>query len=149
MLLASVLFLTGCKSTLIVRDATVAEILQVFEDYVGTHGYQITYRNDETGSYRISLGNVYEPGISQTTQSRTVIVQPPPKNSNLPMTSYEDNTWRTVTSPGHYIEASAIVNITQADKDVLVTIDTNDAAGSSLNDITDYFGGAGYFVEKR
>ncbi|OGC21578.1 hypothetical protein A2291_01485 [candidate division WOR-1 bacterium RIFOXYB2_FULL_42_35] len=148
-LLVAVLFLSGCKSSLLVRDTTIKNIIPIFEDYVGTHNYKITYRNDTIGSYRLSLGNVYEPEVSETTKVKEITKQPPPKNSNLPYTAYEETTWKTVSVPGHYVEATARVNITQQGNNVLLVIDTNDAGGSSLDDIYDYIRGFGYVVDKK
>lgn len=148
-LLASVFFLSGCKSTLLVHDATVEEIIPILKDYVGTHGYQITYENVETGSFRLSLGNVYVSETRETTKTKTVFVQPPPKDSNLPMTSYEDTTWRTVSTPGHYAEATAMIKMIQQENDVIINIDTNDVAWTSLNDMRDYIRGLGYEVDSK
>ncbi|HVN67876.1 MAG TPA: hypothetical protein VMT55_05840, partial [Candidatus Sulfotelmatobacter sp.] len=86
---------------------------------------------------------------SETTKNQTVVVQPPPKDSNLPTTSYEDTTWRTVSNPGHYVDATAVVSLTQQDKDVQIVIDSNSEAGTSLNDVRDYIQGAGYTVDSK
>ena len=147
-LLVSMLFLTGCKSTLLVQDATVKDTITILEDYAGTHGYKITYRNDELGSFRLSLGNVYMPERSETTKTKEITKQPP-IDKNLPYTAYEETTWQTVSVPGHYVEASAMVNITQQDKDVIVVIDTGNSAGVSFDDIVDYIKGFGYAVENK
>lgn len=148
-LLASVVLLAGCKSTLLVHDAQLEKIIPILDDYAGTHGYQITYRNDEAGSFRLSLGNVYVPAVSETTKSKSVIVQPPPEGSNLPMTSYEDTTMRTVSSPGRYVEAYAMISLIQQDKDVQIIIDSNDAGGASPSDLIDYIRSFGYVVDNR
>lgn len=149
LLIAALFLLTGCVSTLLVRNATVAEVTPLFKDYAGTHGYQISYENAQTGQYRLDLGSVYVPEVSETTKSKMVVVQPPSKDSNTPLTSYEDTTWRTVSTPGHYAEATAMVSITQQDKDVQIVIDTNSVAGTSLNDVRDYIQGAGYNVDSK
>jgi len=99
LLMAAAFILSGCVSTLVVRQATVAKIIPVFKDYVGTRGYQLTYENAATGQYRVNMGSVYVQGVSETTKSKTVIVQPPAEDSNLPLTSYEDTTWRTFITP--------------------------------------------------
>jgi hypothetical protein len=148
-LLVSVLFLTGCKSSLLVRNAGVEEIIPILEDYAGTHGYTITYRNDSTGAFRLSLGNFYVPERSETSKTKEITQFPPPEKSNLPFTAYEETTWRTVSNPGHYVEATAMVSLTQQNKDVLVVIDTNNVAGSALGDISDYIKGFGYAVENK
>lgn len=148
-LLASVFLLSGCRATLLVHNAKVNQVIPILEDYAGTHGYQMTYRNDEAGSYRLSLGSVFVPEVSETTKSRSVIVQPPPEGSNLPMTSYEDSTMRTVTSPGHYVEAYAMISIVQQGGDAQIIIDANDAAGVSLDDFKDYLKSFGFNAESK
>ncbi len=146
---ASLLFLTGCKTTILVHNATVKDIAVILDDYVGTHGFQITYRNDALGSYRLSLGNIYVPETSQTVKNKEVTAFPVQKNSRQPQTSYEETTWNTVTVPGHYVEATAAITLTQQDKDVVISIDTNDAGGSSLDDAADYIKGFGYAIDKK
>lgn len=148
-ILASVLLLAGCKTTLLVHDATVKELIPIFKDYAGTHGYNIIYTNDETGSYRLSLGNVYVPERSETTKTKIVTLPPPEPNDNQPLTSYEDTTWRTVSTPGHYVEGTAMVSITQLDEDVIITIDTNNVGGSSLDDLRDFFRWNGLTVDVK
>jgi hypothetical protein len=132
-----------------VRAATVEEIIPVFKDYAGTHGYQITYENVKTGQFRLDLGSVYVPEVSETTKNSMVVVSPPSRDTNTPMTSYEDTTWRTVNTPGHYVDATATVSLTPQGKDVQIVIDSNNAVGTALNDIRDYIQGAGYNVESK
>jgi hypothetical protein len=142
------LLLSGCKSTLLVHDATVKDVITILEDYVGTHGYKITYRNDELGSFRLSLGNVYMPERSETTKTKE-ITQFPPVDKNLPYTAYEETSRQTVKMPGHYLEATAVVSITQQDKDVVFVIDSSDARGFSLDDVSEYIRSFGYTVDNK
>lgn len=148
-LLVSLLLLTGCRSSLLVHDATVKDIATILEDYAGSHGYKITYRNDALGSYRLSLGNFYAPATSQTTKTK-MTTQLPVKDDNQPMTAYEETSWNTVSTPGHYVEVTAMVGLTQQGKDVVLSIDTNNnVIGSSLGDINSYIRGFGYEVEGK
>jgi hypothetical protein len=149
LLLAAALLLSGCKSTLVVRNTAAEDVIAVFKDYAGTHGYQITYANDETGSYRLGLGNVYVPERSETTKSKFVVVQPPAESGSQPLTSYEDTTWRTVSTPGHYVEANAMVSIVDQGNDTVITVDTNNVGGASLDDLRNYLKEAGYVVENK
>ncbi|HTY13301.1 MAG TPA: hypothetical protein VMD02_03830 [Candidatus Omnitrophota bacterium] len=146
-LLVPALLLSGCKSTLLVRNATVAQMIPILKDYAGTHGYNITYENDQTGSFRLDLGPVYVAGTTSTTRTKSVTVTPPSKDQ--PMTSYEDTTWNTVSTPGHYDEATAMVTLIQSDNDVVITVDGNDAAGSSMSDVHSYLASFGYTVEDK
>lgn len=148
-LLAACLLLAGCKSTLLARNTTVKDVVPIFKDYLGTHGYTLTYENEATGSYRVSLGTVYVPERSETTKTKMVTLPAPAADPNLPVTAYEDTTWRTVSVPGHYVEATAIISITQLDDDVIITIDTNSAGGSSMDDIKEYFQWNGITIDVK
>jgi len=148
-LMGFALLISGCKTTLVIHNATVENITPIFHDYIGTHGYQLTYENPETGSYRVSLGEVYRPERSETTKSSTIVVQPPAKDTNMPLTSYEDTSWRTVSTPGHYVEATAIVLIFQQDNNVIINVDSNDVGGASIDDLKGYIEGLGYAVNSR
>lgn len=144
------LFLAGCQSTLVVRNVTTDKIIPLFEDYAGVHGYEITYRNDQTGSYRLSLGNVYVPTVSETVKQTSGPDWPPRRGPDWqPLTNYEETTWKTVSVPGHYVEATAMISITQQASDVMIVVDGNDAAGSSLDDLGGYLKGKGYTVENK
>ena len=143
------LFLAGCQTTLVVHNANVNKIIQVFKDYSGMHGYAITFQNDQTGSYHLNMGSVFLPSTSSTQKSKSTIQNNPPVGSDQPMTAYEQTSWNTVANPAHYEDATAAVSIIQKDTDVQILIDTNDAGGSSLNDIKDYLQSLGYSVDNR
>jgi hypothetical protein len=142
------LLVSGCKTTFIVRSATAKQIIPIFKDYVGFHGYAMRYQNDLTGSYNVDMGVVYVPYTSETQRTKTVL-SVPSENSHQPMTAYEQTTWNTVSNPAHYVDATAVVNIIQQGTDVLINIDTNDAGGSSLDDLRDYLQTLGYKVENQ
>jgi hypothetical protein len=148
MLVLFAVLLSGCKTVLLVHDATVDKMSPVFKDYAGSHGYAITYANDKTGSYHLDMGAVFIPESSSSVQS-TSRVATGARRPDQPMTSYEETTWNTVSNPAHYVEAMASISIIQQDKDVLVTLDGNDAAGNSLNDFSDYVQSLGYTVENK
>jgi hypothetical protein len=148
-LLAFSVFLTGCQTTLVVHNANVKQIIQVFKDYSGMHGYAITFQNDQTGSYHLSMGTVFMPYTSSTQKSKSTISNNPPAGSDQPLTAYEQTSWNTVSNPSHYEEATAAVSIIQKDTDVQILIDTNDAGGSSLNDMKDYLQSLGYSVDNK
>jgi hypothetical protein len=145
--MACAMLLSGCQTNLLVHNATVDKVIPAFKDYVGIHGYLITYANDKTGSYHVDMGVVYVPSTSSTTKSTTVVSTPP--SQDQPMTAYEDTTWRTVSSADHYVDATAAVSIIQQGSDVRISIDTNNAGGASLNDIQDYLTSLGYTVETK
>ena len=148
-LLICAFFLSGCKTTLLVHNTTVKQITPIFKDYAGTHGYTVTFANEQTGSYHISMGNVYVPYASSTTKNKSTIQYTPPAGSSQPLTAYEETSWNTVAMPGHYNEASAAVTIIQQGTDVMIILDGNDAAGSSLNDFQDYLNALGYAVDTK
>lgn len=148
-LLACLLFLTGCRTTLLVRDAKTDNITPILKDYVLSHGYKLTYSNDKTGSYGVDMGSVYVPYSSQTTKTTSIVAQPPSETTGQPMTAYEQTTWNTITTGGHYAQASASVRVIQDGGDVVITIDTNNVSGPSLNDLHDYIQSLGYTVENK
>lgn len=142
------LFVSGCKTTFVVRNSTANQIIPIFKDYVGFHGYVMRYQNDLTGSYNVDMGVVYVPYTSETERTKTVM-NVPSEDSHQPMTAYEQTTWNTVSNPAHYVDATAVVNILQQGSDVLVNIDTNDAGGASLDDLRDYLQTLGYKVDNQ
>jgi len=146
-LLAAALFLSGCQATYTVRNARVNEIIPAFKDYVGIHGYYLKYQNDKTGAYNVDMGQVYIAGTSSATKSKSVIVQPSDASTGQPMTAYEQTSWNSINNPARYANATAAVTITQRGNDVVIFIDTNDAGGTSLNDIKDYIQSLGYRVD--
>lgn len=147
LLLLSVILLSGCQTTLTVRDATVKNITSAFKDYVGMHGYSLTYQNDATGSYHVDMGSVFITGNSSATKSKATSSYTATAGSGQAMTAYEQTSWNAVNDPARYAQASAAVSITQKGGDVQVFIDTNDAGGTTLNDIKDYIQGLGYKVD--
>lgn len=146
-LLVSAVLLCGCQTTLTVHDATSQNVISAFRDYVGMHGYSLTYQNDKTGSYNVNMGSVFITGTSSATKSKSTSSYTAPAGSGQAMTAYEQTSWNTVNDPARYAQASAAVSITQKGSDVAVFIDTNDAGGTSLNDIKDYIQSLGYKVD--
>ncbi len=145
-LLACVFLLTGCKTTLLVHNTDIAHMVPLLKDYAGSHDYKITYENDQTGTFGLDMGAAYVPYSSSTTQSTSYVQTSAP---NQPMTAYEQTTWNTVGNSEHYVEAAASVNMVQQGSDVMLTLDGNDAAGSSLSDFYDYLKGLGFTVENK
>ena len=143
------LFLAGCKTTLLVHETSTDKLAAIVRDYAGIHGYQLTYQNDKTGSYRLSLGMVYLPNVSQTTQTSEGAQRLTTGNIDQTATSYERTTWETVNNPGHFVEATAMVRLVQQDKDVMVLVDSNNVAGSALDDFSGYLKDLGYTVENK
>jgi hypothetical protein len=148
-IITCVFFLAGCRTTLIVHDTTTDTIIPAFKDYVGMHGYSITFANEKTGSYHVNMGNVFMPYTSSTQKSKSTITYNPPAGTSQPMTAYEETSWNSVANPAHYEDATAAVSIIQKGKDVQIIIDTNDAGGPSFNDVIDYLKSLGFEVENK
>jgi hypothetical protein len=146
-LLISLLLLTGCQTTYMVRNTAVKDIIPVFKDYVGMYGYVLTYQNDKTGSYSIYLGDIYVPSTAAGKNSKTLVAQLPKPDANQPLTAYEESTWVNVSSEAHYQKATAAVSISQKGSDVMIFIDTNDNGNYSLNDISNYLKNLGFTVD--
>ena len=144
------LLLMGCNSTLVVHNVKVAQVTPLFKDYVGIHGYQFTYQDDQVGSYRIDLGSVYIPATSETIVNNEVAQGDSGRHhhNDHALTSYERTTMQTVSSPGHYIEGTEMVRILQRGDDVLILLDDNsNNIGASFSDLHDYLQELGYFVD--
>jgi hypothetical protein len=146
-MLAAVFLLSGCRTTLLVHNATVKQITPIFKDYVGMQGYMISYQNDQTGSYHVDMGSVFVAGTTSGSSTRSIIAVKP--SESQPMTAYEETSWNSTNIPEHYTQATAAISIIQEGSDVLLNIDTNDAGGASLNDIRDYIKSLGYTVENK
>jgi hypothetical protein len=147
LLLLTAIFLSGCQTTVNVHNAAKKDIIPIFKDYVGMHGYSFRYQNDTSGTYNIDMGQVYVVGTISGSKSKSVIMQPANTTSGAPMTAYEQTTWNSVNDPAHYENAAAAISITQNASDVEIYIDTNSAGGTSLDDIKDYFKSYGYKVD--
>jgi hypothetical protein len=147
LLIVCAFLLAGCQTSILVHNATTKQLIPVFKDYVGSHGYSITYANDQTGSYHLDMGAVFISGISAGSSSTSTYVSGGGRGSHQPMTAYEESSWNSSSNPAHYEEATAAVNIIQQGKDVLINIDTNSAGGTSLDDIKDYLRSLGYSVD--
>jgi hypothetical protein len=145
-LLICVMLLSGCRTTLVVHDTTAKAVIPVFKDYVGMHGYAITFANEKTGSYHVNMGSVFMPYVSSTQKSKSTIQY---YGTNQPLTAYEETSWNSVANPAHYENVTAAVSITQKDKDVQMIIDIENANGPSLNDIKDYLKSLGFEVESK
>lgn len=146
LLMASIL-IAGCQTTMTVRDSLAKDIVSIFKDYVGMHGYSLTYQNDRTGSYNVNMGSVFISGVSSTSKSKSTTSYTAPAGSGQAMTAYEQTSWNTVNDPAHFAQAGAAVSITQKGEDVVIYIDTNSAGGTSFNDIKDYIQSLGYKVD--
>jgi hypothetical protein len=148
-LLALMVFVSGCKTTFLVHDANVKHIIPLFKDFVDFHGYTLRYKNDHTGSYNVDMGVVYIPSVSETEKTSTVIADPQEGRPHHTITAYEQTTWHTVSTPARHVEARASVNIIQQGTGVLIDIDTNDSGGPSLDDLRDYLQSLGYTIENK
>lgn len=145
-LLLTAIFLSGCQTTITVHNAAKKDIIPIFKDYIGMHGYNIKYQNDTTGTYNIDMGQVFVVGVNSGTKSKSTIIQTD-SSSGAPMTAYEQTSWNSVNDPAHYESAFAAVSILQNNDDVAVYIDTNGAGGTSMDDIKDYFKSYGYKID--
>lgn len=142
-------FLAGCNNRLLIQDATSKEIIPVFIEYASLHGYKITYRNDATGSYRVELGEVYIPQNIESIKTKVTVAT---QNivSTVPLTSYEEQNWKTINSDSRYVTVAVMVRIKQKDNNVIIMVDTDDNIGPTYaqgNNLKRYFEDAGYKVD--
>ncbi|MDR2431329.1 MAG: hypothetical protein LBD99_03640 [Candidatus Margulisbacteria bacterium] len=141
--------LTGCNNRLVVKNAEAKEVIAHFKEFAALYGYRITYANDQTGAYRVELGQVYVPYQSETTRQRATIA-----TSNLystpPLTSYEESTWRTIEARDRYVLVAVMVRIVQRGTDVLLQVDNTESTGPTTSQGTllrKYFRELGYTAE--
>jgi uncharacterized protein YcfL len=140
--------LTGCKSTLQVYNVKSDQVVSILKDYVGIHGYQISYQNSETGSFRVELGSVFISSTSQTVETRQAVRDNPKKtDTDEPLTSYEQTTLQTVNTPGHYVQLALLIRVVQSDDNVMITIEDNGYSnyiGNIASDFSNYLQSFGY-----
>lgn len=147
-LLLCVFILTGCRTTLVVRNATVKDITPILKDYAGIRGYAISYQNEQTNSYRLDLGSVYIPYTSETVKTTVTL----PTENIQPLTSYEQKTWRTVAAEGRNIQAAVMIRLVQQNNDVLISLNSDDEVGPAryqVGYLSDYLRDFGYTVEQK
>lgn len=143
-----VLFLTGCRTTLVVRNATIKDVEPILKDYAGIRGYAISYQNEQTNSYRLDLGNVYIPYSSETVKTTVTL----PTENIQPLTSYEQKTWRTVAAEGRNIQAAVMIRLIQQNDNVFIHINSDDEVGPAryqVGYLSDYIRDFGYTVEQK
>lgn len=148
LMLSLSLLLTGCRTTLLVRNATVKDITPILKDYAGIRGYKVSYQNEQTNSYRLDLGNVYIPYVSETVKTTVTL----PTENIQPLTSYEQKTWKTVAAEGRNVQVAVMVRLIQQNSDVLVNINSEDEVGPAryqVGYIADYLRDFGYTVEQK
>jgi hypothetical protein len=149
-LLVSVMLLSGCSSTLFVYNADLGKVESLFKDYVGLNGYQLTYQNDQTKSYRLLLGTVYIPHSTQTKQTFQGNRQLDHEVKNLTnLVAYEQTVVETVNRPAHIVEATAKVRMVQQNDTVVIHLETDGPLGTSVDDLKDFIQQNGLQVESR
>jgi len=141
--------LTGCNNRLVIKNAEVKTIIPQFKEFTALYGYKMTYANDQTGAYRVELGQVYVPYQSETTRQRATIAT---QNlyTNPPLTSYEESTWRTIEARDRYVLVAVMARISQRNDDVVIQIENTEATGPMSSQGTllrKYFRDLGYQAE--
>ena len=141
--------LTGCNNRLVIKNAEVKTIIPQFKEFTALYGYKVVYANDQTGSYRVELGQVYVPYQSETTRQRATIAT---QNlyTNPPLTSYEESTWRTIETRDRYVLVAVMARIFQRNDDVVIQVENTEAAGPMSSQGTllrKYFRDLGYQAE--
>jgi hypothetical protein len=134
-ILTLVLFLlTGCANRLVIKNADIKEVIPQFKEFVALHGYNLTYANDQTGAYRVELGQVYIPYQSETTrQSASFATE---NIHTYPQANtYEESTWRTVQARDRYVLVAVMVRITASGSDVVLQMDSTESVGPSVSQV--------------
>lgn len=122
-LILSVLLMTACNNKMIVYNSNSDKVIAILKEYAGLHGYNITYANERTGSYRIELGTIQLPTEVKTTTTKS---QYSTANINqvqhYPLTAYEEKTWQSYYTQTEKIMLAIIVRIQQQDRNVVISI---------------------------
>ncbi|MDR1997740.1 MAG: hypothetical protein LBQ83_05395 [Candidatus Margulisbacteria bacterium] len=148
-LFAALLLLMGCNNRMVIKNAELKDVIPQFKEFAALHGYNITYANDQTGAYRVELGQVYIPYQSETTRQRATIAT---ENlySNPPLTSYEESTWRTIEAKDRYVLVAVMVRLAQRNNDVVLQVDSTENTGPTASQgalLRKYFRELGYEAE--
>ena len=141
--------LTGCNNRLVIKSAERQTIIPQFKEFVALYGYKMVYANDQTGSYRVELGQVYVPYQSETISQRAKIAT---QNlyTNPQLTSYEESTWRTIESRDQYVLVAIMARIIQRNNDVVIQVDSTENVGPLVSQaklLRKYFRDLGYQAE--
>ncbi len=122
-LLLSIWLLTGCNNQLAVRHTELAKLIPVFKEYVNLYGYSLQYQNDQTGAYRLYLGEVYVPERLTSTAQETETYSSGNYTNEI-MTRYENKVLDTIHQDSRYVKLYAMVRLVQSGSDVLIYIDS-------------------------
>jgi hypothetical protein len=142
-------FLTGCNNELVVHNAKRAQITPIFKEYVGIHGYRVSYENDTTGAYRVDMGTVTLP--EKRTISK-VAIGVPTSNFTYPLTSYEEESWEQTTQYSKDVALAVMVRIFEQGDDVILKFSSEQPfyqTGEQGTKFADYVRESGYQVDVR
>jgi hypothetical protein len=149
LLTAVILLLTGCNGKLTIKNADIEKVIPQFKEFVALYGYNLVYANDQTGAYRVEMGQVYIPAQTETVRQRANIA-----TENLytqpALNSYEESRWKTVSATDRYVLVAVMVRIIQKDGDVILQMDSTESVGptsSQVNLLRKYFRDLGYQAE--
>ena len=149
LLLGVLLILTGCNGRLVIKNADVKEVIPQFKEFVALYGYSLTYANDNTGAYRVEMGQVYLPAQTETVYQRATIA-----TENLyttpPLQSYSESSWRTVSARDRYVLVAVMTRVMQQGSDVVIQMDSTENVGptaSQVNLLRKFFRDLGYQAE--
>ena len=149
--LVLLLLLTGCNNRLLVRDTSIEDFAPIFREYIQLHGYELTYANDQTGAYRVFLGDVHIPErVITSSSSTTKFVSGNIEHEIL--TRHEENIYDTIRRQSQVVKQYVMVRVVESTEGVHVTISADDSyyrqpIASQGRSLERYLRDLGYQVE--
>lgn len=144
---AATVFLSGCRfeSYLRVKDANTKDIAIMLRDYVGLNGYNMTYANDDTGIYRIVLGQTATRAVDTSETFTVYNTIGSADNKTLIGQSTTINT----ANPTRQLTAALAVQMTQQGDDVYLSAQSSGDldVGRSFEVFIESLRNRGYLLE--
>ena len=126
LILLLLLFLSGCKNELLIRNAQTHKIVPLFKEYISLQGYQLAYANDSTGFYRVETVDFRIPEkVESLATKRQYVTANLNSEAYYPLTSYEEKSWKTYMSRSYSVKLALVIRILQIDDDVLLKVDSD------------------------
>ncbi|MDD4527997.1 MAG: membrane lipoprotein lipid attachment site-containing protein [Candidatus Margulisbacteria bacterium] len=143
------LILTGCQTNMVVNNVDVKTLSPLLTDYALLNGYKILYRNENTGAYRIYLGQMYIPAQLETYKEKTTQLNT--KDIQHDLTKYEETTFKAISQKDQYVDLVVMVRLFNQNNDVKMTIESDgeyyyQPTATQGNKLKRYLENSGYAV---
>jgi hypothetical protein len=145
-----VLFLTGCQTKLLVKEADIKSLSPLLVDYALLNGYTFLHKNDTKGTYRIHLGQTYIPERINVYQESTTTFTT--NNYEQALTKYEETALMSIKIKDKYVDLIVMVRLIQSQDDIEIIIEPDDTyyhhpTSTQANKLKRYLEYSGYSVK--